>query len=1165
LNKPKPYKTMKTLPFAFKKHLTLALILFLSGTLAWGQLRGNIITQPQNVSECSGTATVIFRVVMAKSLYGYTYQWQMAPYRSKLFQPVSVVTRGLVDDSKATLTMEFSKVSGLGPLTTELDRTQFRCVVTEKIKLAEPEISDVAFLYVLTSPSITNQPVGGDKIVGESITFSVSASGSTPRTCQWRFDGGSGYSNIPGATALTYTIANIQLSHMGTYQCVVSNICGTKYSSGAVLNVTQPIYDDGWFHQTSNTSKDISKVSFTSLLNGWACVYDQDKILHTVDGGETWTVTSTGLSYYWYSIHFTSASKGFLGGSSSIIARTTNSGSSWTKYNLHDSLDLGSTWPYIYDFHFYDANTGWAVGSNGIIIKTTNGGTSWTKLNFNGFPTAGMDGYLYAVWFINSQTGWVAGENGKIYKTTNGGLNWAPQTTPNTTNLNDITFTDADHGFAVGYGYRNLLVTSNGGTNWALISASNIPATYPYSVDFTSSSDGWIAGYLYDGSAKPDILRTNDGGVTWHRQYVEPGGDLLKHIVMFDSENGWAVGNTGTIVRTATGGCLNPTVNLYGDEALCASSSYTMYADTFAQNLNCSYLWSTGETEGHETVTQSGTYSVTVTNLCGVTAEDSKSLEFYPLPVANAGPDTFMCFGDTIQLNASGGVLFSWSPTGTLTNPNIQNPRAFPTSTRKYYVSVTDTNDCVQVDDVNVTVYPIPTSTFSAPGFVCGTEAAGISYTGSAGGGADYSWDFDGGTDTPNGNNHSVSWSGIGIKTVSLVVEQNTCVSDTTKHEVSVNPVPISGFTMPAAVCGSSQVQITYDGVDSVGASYDWNFNGGNVGSGTDEGPYQVSWATGGVKTVSLQVTQDGCVSSLTQDQIEVSYPYDGQTICLVSLDRETGKNAIIWEKGDDPAVEFYRIYRESIVGGVYTEIATLPADTLSYYVDMTSEPESKSHKYKIAVIDTCGNESDRSLYHKTMLLSTNLGPTSINLSWTEYVVESTGFGFETYIIYRGSAPNQLDSLTSIPPDNEQWIDNNPPAGNVYYQVAGVVADPCNPSGNFKAGTGPYTHSLSNLDDNKLKETSVQDLIAGAQNLRVFPNPFQDKVNVEYLLRQNSQVKIEVFNILGVRVLEIENSNQLPGTHHYEINADKLDGSSVYYLRFSVNDKTSVTKLIPAR
>jgi hypothetical protein len=605
-------------------------------------------------------------------------------------------------------------------------------------------------------------------------------------------------------------------------------------------------------------------------------------------------------------------------------------------------------------------------------------------------------------------------------------------------------------------------------------------------------------------------------------------------------------------------------MNLYGDESLCASESYLIEADTFDQNLNCSYLWSTGATSGKLTVYDSDEYSVTVTSLCGETASDSKVVEFYPLPPADAGVDTFMCYGDTIQLNATGGVLFSWSPGGTLTDPGIQNPRAFPSVTTRYYVNVTDTNECSSSDYVDVTVYPIPTSTFSAPAFVCGTAEAAISYTGSASGDASYMWDFDGGTDTPVGVTHNVSWAEIGLKTVSLVVEENTCVSDTTRHDISVNPVPISDFSMPSGVCGIDQVNVVYSGTDSVGADYDWTFDGGTA-VGSDEGPYLVSWGNEGTKYVSLEVTQDGCISPVTQKQVVVAYPYEDAEICIVTVDSLTGKNMVVWEKTPDAGIASYNIWREGSTVNDSVLVQNVDINSDAVVVDAGSEPESKAHRYWITAVDTCGNESGRSMVHKTMLLTTSLGPTAINLNWLEYEVEGQKYLFVGYKIFRSASTSSFSLIDSIASGSPLYPDDDPLDGTNYYRIAGLLESPCQDEGGKKAGTGPYNHSLSNLDDNKLKETAVRDLLSGDNSLRVYPNPFQDEVSVDYLLQQASDVKIEVFNILGVRVLELENTWQAPGIYHYNIRAADLDGSSLYYLRFSVGDKIKVRKLVPSR
>ncbi len=211
------------------------------------------------------------------------------------------------------------------------------------------------------------------------------------------------------------------------------------------------------------------------------------------------------------------------------------------------------------------------------------------------------------------------------------------------------------------------------------------------------------------------------------------------------------------------------------------------------------------------------------------------------------------------------------------------------------------------------------------------------------------------------------------------------------------------------------------------------------------------------------------CNGSSDTIEVLVGYPYPDQEICLVGVDLETGKNMVIWERHEDLNTTFYKIYRETTTGGVYEVLDTIPYNKIGVYVDSTSQPEIKSHKYRISVVDTCGNESDPSPNHKTMLLTSSLGSDRINLSWTEYQVEGGSLGFVKYIIYRGPSPGALEPIDSIPSDNTIYPDIYPPDGDNFYRVAGVKADPCNPTGDLKAGSGPYSHSMSNIEDNRLQ------------------------------------------------------------------------------------------------
>ncbi len=88
---------------------------------------------------------------------------------------------------------------------------------------------------------------------------------------------------------------------------------------------------------------------------------------------------------------------------------------------------------------------------------------------------------------------------------------------------------------------------------------------------------------------------------------------------------------------------------------------------------------------------------------------------------------------------------------------------------------------------------------------------------------------------------------------------------------VNVNPIPDSPFTVTTPVCEDEMSIITYTGTASASASYNWDFVGGTVISGTGQGPYQVLWANSGNKNVTLTVTENGCSSAVTTMQVVVN------------------------------------------------------------------------------------------------------------------------------------------------------------------------------------------------------------------------------------------------------------------------------------------------------
>lgn len=85
------------------------------------------------------------------------------------------------------------------------------------------------------APTISTQPASQTKNVGESVTFTVVASGTPAPTYQWK----KGTSTIGGATSASYTIDNLTLADAADYTVVVTNPGGMVTSDAATLTVNQ--------------------------------------------------------------------------------------------------------------------------------------------------------------------------------------------------------------------------------------------------------------------------------------------------------------------------------------------------------------------------------------------------------------------------------------------------------------------------------------------------------------------------------------------------------------------------------------------------------------------------------------------------------------------------------------------------------------------------------------------------------------------------------------------------------------------------------------------------------------------------------------------------------------------------------------------------------------
>lgn len=180
---------------------------------------------------------------------------------------------------------------------TAADIGSYSVVVTNS---AGSTISDRAFITaaIVYAPTITKQPASQTVIIGDTASFSVTASGSQPITYQWRKDD----VDIPGATDPNLIIDEITTSDFGIYTVVVTNEGGAEVSVPAlVTNATVP--PQFLSQLDSQVVAPGATTSFTLVAEGTQTITYQWRRngLNLVNGGvysgvNTSTLTLTGLT-----------------------------------------------------------------------------------------------------------------------------------------------------------------------------------------------------------------------------------------------------------------------------------------------------------------------------------------------------------------------------------------------------------------------------------------------------------------------------------------------------------------------------------------------------------------------------------------------------------------------------------------------------------------------------------------------------------------------------------------------------------------------------------------------------------------------------------------------------------------------------------------------------
>ena len=309
----------------------------------------------------------------------------------------------------------------------------------------------------------------------------------------------------------------------------------------------------------------------------------------------------------------------------------------------------------------------------------------------------------------------------------------------------------------------------------------------------TASATSTEAGC--NGALDGTVTLTVSGGTAGYT-YAWSNGAITQNLT------GVAAG-TYSVTVTDVNGCTAQTSATVGQpNALTASASATPAgcngASTGALTSSASggtspytYSWSNGALTQDVNGVAAGTYTVTVTDDNGCTAQAVATVTEPPLLTASASATPAGCNGastGSVSLSVSGGTTgytYAWS-NGAIT----QNLTGVAAGT--YNVTVTDANGCTAQASATVTE-PAPFSVDVTPG-------ASICYEGSA------LFTFSGG---PANGTVSITVNGV-AQTVTLDASGSyTLIVDNATSDVTVNTVSVSDGTCTYSVTDSGTVPVS--------------------------------------------------------------------------------------------------------------------------------------------------------------------------------------------------------------------------------------------------------------------------------------------------------------------------------------------------------------------
>ncbi|RYY39890.1 MAG: hypothetical protein EOO08_08320 [Chitinophagaceae bacterium] len=307
--------------------------------------------------------------------------------------------------------------------------------------------------------------------------------------------------------------------------------------------------------------------------------------------------------------------------------------------------------------------------------------------------------------------------------------------------------------------------------------------------------------------------------------YVWNPGTGLSSTTLANPKAAPAATTTYAVTATGAGGCTatsnytvtvrqRPVVTLSAPTSICAGDSTQLTATgggTYfwwpATGLNNSAIANPKASPATTT-----TYQALVTGANGCKDSASVTIGINNRPVINITPYSSICTGDSLQLNASGGGVFLWTPASGLNNNTIAGPKASPAATTTYQVLVTNAAGCKDSARTTVTVATRPIVNIGPDTLLCNGASAALNAA--TPGAVSYSWSN--GASTPTINATTAGTYAVAVQFAACLSSSRDTVMVTTGN------LPMVTLGADRTICATESAQLSLQATGAA-SSVVWN------------------------------------------------------------------------------------------------------------------------------------------------------------------------------------------------------------------------------------------------------------------------------------------------------------------------------------------------------